>query len=455
MTSLDVQIAHVWRRLGFGATRADIDAGVAAGLTATIDGLLARPYTAPTTAVPNPWLFPTGTDYVAASLAMARQIELMAFGPSPVGSAVTSPSYNPLQERLSWILQGLVVAATVEGISHKEMLDHITALRTATSHRTLLQTITSRPAMLRYLNGHQNTKGHPNENYARELMELFAIGRVNPYDGTANYTQGDVTEMARALTGWQYNYTTGKTSFVASLWDSGNKTFRGASIGAAQVQQVMDALIAHPSWKYYVPARLYKELTGFSASPAVMDALAPVWGASGDLLATVGAIARRAEFVSDAAIFSRVKSPVELVASSARLLGFSGLGKDQNLSYSMTLLNQHPFQAPNVAGWFKGDQWLNATNLQRWVSHANAMAMKGFNWASTKVGAINPTTNVVFANSSAATAAGYVLHLAGLDNASPNTVAKLTDYAGAGSWTLGRAAGLLNLVLVSPEWLAN
>jgi Protein of unknown function (DUF1800) len=448
IATVDVQVAHVWRRLGFGATRAEIDLGVAAGVSATIESVLERPLTIATPTNPNPWVFPAGTDYIATNLSMARLIELMAFGPSAVGSGVTSPNYNPLQERMAWILHGLLVVATVEGISHTEVLDHVTLLRNSVtgSYRSILETMTSRPAMLRYLNGHQNTNAHPNENYARELMELFSIGRTNPYDGTLNYSQGDVTEVARALTGWQYNYTTGAVTFVPGLWDSGTKLFRGASIGAARITEVLNALVSHPSWKYFVPARIYRELMGFTASPAVLDA-------TGDLRALVAAIARRPEFISDQAIFSRVKSPVELVVSSARLLGYADLGTDQNLSYNMTLLNQHPFQAPNVAGWYKGDQWLNATNLQRWVSYANEMAMKGFNWEAAVVGPINPTVDLVFSNASAATAAAYVTHLAGLDNVSTTTRAMLHDYAGAGTWTRGRAAGLLNLLIVAPEWL--
>lgn len=196
---------------------------------------------------------------------------------------------------------------------------------------------------------------------------------------------------------------------------------------------------------------MYRELTGFTANKSVLDALAPIWGATGDISALVAAITARPEFLSDQAILAKVKSPVELMASSSRLLGWTPGGKD--LSYDMTLLNQHPFQPPNVGGWFKGDQWLNATNLLRWAGMANRLALTGFNWAGAKVSPINPTTTQVFSNATAATASGYVLHLAGLDNASPTTIAKLTDYAASAKWSLWQAAGLLNLLLVSPEWM--
>lgn len=453
MATVDVQVAHIWRRLGFGGTRADIDAGVAMGPQALIASLLARPVIQSSAAVPNPWVWPAGTDYIAAGLAMSRQLELMAYGANTSGTAAAAASYNPLQERIAWILQGLVVTGISDFVQYPDELDHINTLRnsTAGSYKQLLTTITTRPGMVKYLNLFTSTAAHPNENYARELMELFALGRVNPYDGSANYTQGDVHELARALTGWQYNYTTGAVAFNASLWDSGQKVFRGASLGAAKLAEVMNAITAHPAWPYFVPARFYKELTGLTATKSVLDALAPAWGPTGNITALVTAITARPEFLSDQAIHAKVKCPVELLVSSARLLGWTPGGRD--IGYEMTLLNQHPFVPPNVSGWLKGDQWLNATNLLRWSTLANTMAMKGFNWAGSQISPINPAPTAVFNNATAATAAGYVLHLAGLDNASATTTAKLADYAASGPWSVWRAAGLLNLLIVSPEWL--
>lgn len=457
MASTEAQVAHVWRRLGFGPTRADLDAGVVSGPQAVVADLLGRPF-ASASGGTDPWGFPTGTDYVAADQYAARMLELMAFGPSATGSGTTSPSYNPLQERLAWILHGLVVIAIIDSVYFADMKDHVTLLRSSAggSYKQLLLDVSTRPGMLKYLSGYQNTKGHPNENYARELMELFSLGRLNPRDGSTNYDQNDVREIARALTGWQYNWTTGGTSFDVNQWDSGTKTFRGVSIGAAKLPEVINAITGHPAWQFFVPARLYRELTGLTATSTVLDALAPVWGSTGNVLAVVQAIVNRPEFLSDQAIFARVKSPVELVASAARLLGYTDLVTGSgNLGYAMTLMNQHPFRAPNVSGWYKGDQWLNADGLLRWQSWANVMAMKGFNWAGSVVGAINPAVNVVYQSATGATAADFVLKFAGLSNASPKTRAELNDYATTGTWTQGRAAGLLNLLLVAPEFLAN
>src|SRR5438105_4777374 len=196
-------VAHIWRRLGFGPAPDDIDAGVAAGPQALISDLLGRPALQSSAGNPNPWGFPTGTDYIAEATYTGRLIELWAFGPNTSGSGVTAAGYNPLQERVSWILQGLVVTAIVDFTYFVDLKDHIDLLRNSVfgSYQQLLLSVSTRPGMLKYLSGYQNTAAHPNQNFARELMELFSIGRVHPLTGAANYTQGDVVELARALSG--------------------------------------------------------------------------------------------------------------------------------------------------------------------------------------------------------------------------------------------------------------
>lgn len=458
MTTPEALIAHIWRRLGFGATRTDLDAGIALGPQAVIADLLGRPPVLPTVQVPDPWGFTTANDYTGADQFAMRMIELMAFGPSTTGSAQTAPNYSPMQERMAWILHGLVVIAIVDAVYDADLRDHVKLLRTSTagSYSQLLVNVSTRPGMLKYLTGYQNTKSHPNENYGRELMELLSLGRLSPRTGAANYDQTDVREVARALTGWRYDWNTGGTFFDPSQWDSGIKTFRGQSIGAAGLTEMITALTTHPSWPYFISGRMYREFTGLIATNDVLDALAPAFGATGDLTALVTAITNRPEFLSDQAIHARVKGPVELVATASRLLGFSTLKSDSGtIGWLMRLLGLHPFSAPNIAGWYKGDQWLNAANLLNWTSLANYMAMRGFNWAGNEVGPINAAVNVVFANASAATAADFVLSYMGLADATPRTRSELNDYALSSTWTKAKAAGLLNLVLVSPEFLAN
>ena len=450
MSTTEQQVAHVWRRLGFSATRTELDAGIAAGPVAVIDDLLSRPLV-PFAATGLSPLLPN------ANASMSRVLELMAYGPSTPASGITDPTYNPFQERLSWMLQGLVVIGVVDSVYHADMIDHIQLLRDAStmSYKTLLQTVAVRPGMLKYLSGNTNIVGHPNQNFARELSELFSLGRVDVVSGQSNYTQADVVDMARALTGWTYNFTTGAVSFNKTNWDSGSKTFFGKNQGAAGLPEVVSAIAAHPAYATYVPARVDRELVGLVPSASTLTTLQSVWLPDGDLLGLIKAIAHLPEFLSDQAIMARTKTPVERVAAAARLLGSKTLGTDVNLPWNMTRLAQHPLIPPNVSGWPKGDQWLNATNLQLWSEVANGMANHNFIWNGTTTGPVCPTVTLVFQNATGATAGAYVTHLAGLDPVTPKSAAALDGYAKGGPWTLARAAGLLTLLLMTPEFLAN
>lgn len=450
MATTAAQVGHIWRRLGFGPTRDDIRVGVALGPRALIDQLLDRPLVAfPASGFPG---VTAGQDELAR-----RQLELMAWGPVRKGATRPARAYNPVQERVSWVLQGLLVAGVADTVYPEDVRDHLRVLRGALgrSYRSTLRTVITRPAMVKYLTADRNTKDHPNQNLGRELLELFALGRVDPVTGAANYTQDDVVEVSRALSGWRYDWGDGTTYFDASQWDPGAKTFLGRGRGAADLDDVMAAVVAHPSWRRHVPARLYRELTGRTATPAVLTALRSAWGADGDLRALVRAIARRPEFVADATLFNRTKSPVERLVAATRVLRWNGLRTDVGLPWNLARLAQHPMVPPNVSGWPKGDQWLNATSLQVWCLVANELATAGFDWSGAIVGRISPTVRLLHDEGPAATAATRALALAGLAPVSARTRAALTDYATAGAWTPARAAGVMNLVLVSPEFLAN
>ncbi len=450
MATLEAQVAHIWRRLGFGPTRQNVLDGKAMGPSALIDAFFAKPDVGWAASA-----FPVAS--ASQDAHAGRQLELMAFGPVARGAAAPVASYNPLQERIAWTLQGLIVVGIADSVYVADMRDHVMRLRAGVggTYRSLLRTIITRPGMVKYLTADRNTKSHPNQNLGRELLELFSLGRVDPATGATNYTQQDVIEVSRALSGWRYNWGDGSTSFDPSQWDNANKTFLGAARGAAGVDEVMAAIVAHPSWRRHVPARLYKELTGLTATPTVLAALAVSWGPDGDLKRVLKAIARRPEFLSDQAIYNRTKTPVERVVAAARLLGWPGLATDSNLPWMMSRLAQRPWSPPNVSGWPKGDQWFNTTNLYTWSELANYLAMRNFRWDGSTSGAVNPMVTKVHANATGATAAGYVVAEAGLDPVSTRTRNTLAHYATAGPWTPFRAAGLLNLLLLTPEFLAN
>ncbi len=431
-SAVERQVAHIWRRLGFGATGADIDKGVAVGPQALIADLLSRPLTTSTD-----WKFTTATDWIGQNQFLGQQLRLMGF------------AANPLQERMAWILQGLVVVGIDGTVYFPDLVAHIWRLRgdPMASYKQLLTDVTTMPGMMKYLSGFQNSRQHPNQNYARELMELFTLGRTHPKTGVANYTETDVREVARALTGYALNWTTGAIAFNASLFDSGTKTFLGQPRGNAGVPEVVSALCSHPSWGYHVPRRLYRELVGLEPDAATLDTLATAFGPSGDVRAVVSAIVKLPAFLSEAAVGAKAKTPVELVVSGAKALGIDLSTID--LSWQLRdLFGQHPFLPPNVSGWPAGKRWLNTSVAMTWCAIVQQFVVRARD-------AADGVASRLLTSATPATAPAAAARLCGLTDLSTATAAGLSNYAAAAPWNLDRAAGTLALVLVSPEFFVN
>lgn len=448
MASIEQQVAHVWRRLGFGPTAEDIAGGVAAGgASATIEALLARP---PTTE--SDWAFPAMTsewDWASASRFVERHLANMAHGT------------NPLQERISWILHGLVVVSA-DAVDYRQMAAHTVFLRNRAfgSYKALLHDVTTTSAMLEYLSGAQNTKQHPNENFARELCELFSLGPVHPVTGAKNYTEDEIKEIARALTGWRLTWPPPRlVSFDSRYHDAGTKTYLGAQRaggGAEEVATVVNAIAAHPSWTAFVPSRLYRELVGLEPSASVLAELGAAFGPEGDLRALVAAIVRRPEFISDAAIGSRVKSPVELVCALMRILRIqdpSWLGVMWRMQSRM---GQNPFFAPNVNGWPSGVEWMHAGHLLAW----SGMLMSALWWRDSGGNDVPAERRIqalrdLYTSSTPATIVDRSVSLAGLTEITGATRNALQSFATAGTWNHARAVGVLHLLLCSPDFFVN
>lgn len=432
VTTAAQQVAHIHRRMGFGPTASDIAAGVKAGPQAVITDLLTRPLT-----TPAQWGLPTASTWQAQAAYLGRQMDLMA----------TSP--NPLQERLAWILQGLVVIGLTDFVYFSDLQGHVHRLRINPfgPYTKLLSDTAVMPGMMKYLNGYQNSAAHPNQNYGRELMELFSLGLFNLVSGAQNYTQQDVIEVAAACTGYTYNYTTGTIAFDPSLFDNSNKYFLGKERGDAHLADVIAAVSVHPAYPHFVPARLYRELVGLEPDKATLQSLGGVWGPTGNIGAVVSAIVKSEAFLSPEAIGSRIKTPVELIASGARVTGFDLSTSDYG--WQMTsFMNMHPFFPPNVSGWPEGKVWLNAGVAMTWGAIVQDFVTASLSSSTGVVATLAKTAN-------AKTAAGVAAQLCGITNLSAETQSALAGYAAGAAWGAERAAGTLALVLVSPEFAVN
>jgi uncharacterized protein (DUF1800 family) len=262
--------------------------------------------------------------------------------------------------------------------------------------KTLVFEVTRDPAMLEFLDGEQNTKNRPNENYGRELQELFLFG-VFDSNGVENYTQTDVVEVARCLTGWQIS--NDKGVFNSGRFDSGNKTlFAGTghqatgNIGLVDAggellpgpQNLIDALLAHrdSDGELTVPRFLARKLWEYFAYPnpskALIDEIAGPFIGGGNpdtdfvIANLLQAIFMHDEFYSDQAKSSTVKNPVEYAASAMRALRVSSNYKlipDHLVAMGMELFNP-----PSVNGWSQGLAWLSSGQLLARFNFAQAIA---------------------------------------------------------------------------------
>lgn len=451
MALIQRQVAHIWRRLGFGPAPDQVEAGVSVGTSALIADLCSRPATTAST-----WNWPDTGHWTDDPLFYTRNLELMAFGP------------NPLHERSSWILMGLLVIARNDFIHLPGLKVYANSLRTHAlgSYHTLLEEITRSAAMQWYLNGFDSTREHPNENLARELLELFALGVVDPLTGTPNYGEPDVKEIARALTGFSYDWNQNLAIFVNANWDNGPKSFLGAPRGNAGVTEVMAAIAQQASYRRYIAHRYYVQLVGSAPSASTLADLATVFGAQGDLRALLSSIAQRPEFIAESNHRNRVKCPLELVVAAVRLLGLGNLYGDRGfyLNSEMERLQQVLFRAPNVNGWPQGRSWLHPGTLIGWSEQARSFCFRDTGIDGDGSGGTTapenrcPTIRRLHQDGvslSAGARAELCLRLAGLYDASLPSYNALSSYAAAGSWNHSRACALMHLALLTPDFLVN
>ena len=240
-----------------------------------------------------------------------------------------------------------------------------------------VQAITHTPAMLVYLNGTDNRKGAPNENYARELLELFTTGILGP-DGSPNYTQADITDLARALTGWSVDYygqtATPLESVAVSSWhDDGMKTVFGRTGAFTSSDAVALVFEARPTQAaHFVARKLYREFVYHVPDETVVAALADVL-LDNDFVVepAVRTLLKSAHFFDQAALGVRIPSPAETMLGFYKALGFAR--DDEFLAaqaYTMQLAGLNLFDPPSVAGWPGGRAWLDTSRLAARWTHA-------------------------------------------------------------------------------------
>ncbi|MEW2382741.1 DUF1800 domain-containing protein [Micromonospora sp. NPDC047707] len=427
-------VAHLLRRATFGPTAEEVDAAERAGVAATLDSLLAPPGADRGTAAPP----------------------LPALGPDPYAELADNPTREQRQAanrerreqvlRLSgWWLDRMVAADDQAGEkllffwhghwatsvrkvrSAPLMLRHLETLRRHGRGPldALVTAMVRDPALILWLDGHRNTRKAPNENLARELMELFTLGIGG------GYTETDVREGARALTGWVVDRRSGAARFTPRRHDPGPKTILGVT-GDLDATAYARLLASRPEAARFVASRLWFRYAGPQV-PAPADLAGPD---------TVGTLRR----VFTAPAFAQtpgtlVKQPVEWLVGALRQLGVrpSTLPEQRRrqLLAGLEAMDQVPLRPPSVGGWPAGGAWLTTSSLQARLRSANLLAAVAAPAALDRLAAAPPDGRL-----------DALARLLVVDRWSDRTRAALTPLAGAPRQLL--AAGL-----VSPEYTVS
>jgi uncharacterized protein (DUF1800 family) len=261
----------------------------------------------------------------------------------------------PMQEKLTLFWHGHFTTSAKDERAAILMWNQNELLRrnAAGNFRTFVRQVSRDPAMLDYLNNNENRKAHPNENYARELMELFTLG-------IGNYTEDDVKQGARAFTGWAHDGD--EYVFRRFQHDDGEKTFLGKT-GNFNGDDVIDIILAQPACSKFISRELFNYFAYEDIEEGVADSLAEQlrenkW----ELRPTLRTLFTSKAFYSDKAIGSQIKSPVQLVAGTVRMLGLE-TPQPRLMMSALNQMGQVPFTPPNVKGWPGGRMWINTSTL--------------------------------------------------------------------------------------------
>lgn len=353
-------------RLAFGPRPGDLDAAARAGFDATAAALLAQTGAdAPGPALGSPARAGTGAETAETKRARAADgqalvtwwLDRMAGGPSP------------FVEKLTWFWHGHFATGRTVRSAPLMLAQNQTQRRLgAGGFGVLAAAMAVDPAMLVWLNGNQNRVGSPNENLGRELMELFTIG-------VGHYTEDDVKQAARALTGWTVDRDAGTAALVARRHDPGPETVVGTTV--SDTSSLVAALVARPESARFVATRLWARLVSAASLPDEVAArLVTAYGPGLDVGAMLRALVAEPAFRDPASVL--VKQPVEWFVGLVRALGL----QPSTLSPKVTKatrtglgqLGQVPFDPPSVGGWPAGNAWLTTGAALARLTTARALA---------------------------------------------------------------------------------
>ncbi len=438
------RVARLFHRAGFGATVAVIDQWAARGYVAAVEHLLDF---APFAERP--------VEVVGLALETAAPgnefdgFDMGPFAREWLGRMATTEF--PLEEKLTLYWHGHFATAFSKVRRPKLMVAQVRLLRemAAGNFRQLAKRITADAAMLLWLDGNTNQVAAPNENYGREFMELFTLGKDR-------YSQEEVREVARALTGYTVD-NQGAVAYNLELHDQGEKIIFGNQGNWAPLDVADLVLDRHPEGRvagHYVATRLASFFHRPDPEPAVTGAMSAAFVDSEyEMKPMLRAMFLRPEWSDGPSL--TIKSPAEFVAGTVRALNLAAaptpdnrFGQLDRIAAACAAMGQELYNPPNVAGWKGGATWANtATTLARYNFAAEVAKLAGDDVVSAVLDA---------AGGNVRETPGPWMERLGLLELAPTTTAHLARYldesASAGTDAQTRTRGVLTLLVASPDY---
>ena len=468
MTDQNIALmAHLMRRAGFGATRDELEAAVAKGYEATVEELL---YPGDPNDLPQDVIRRYHTEQAELRLSDGAAANWMY-------RMITTQ--NPLEEKLALFWHGLFATGYVKLNQANALLNQIQMFRTygLGNYATLLVELSKDPAMIIWLDNNDNHKDAINENYGRELLELFSMG-------IGNYTEDDIKECARAFTGW----TLGNAEYMStrasrdSIWpysrinwhfqfrdhdhDDGEKTFLGET-GNFNGQDIVEIIVRQEATARFVSTRLFQffaaDEVDEDGEKAIEEMMKSYFDSGYEIRSVLRTLFNSDYFKSEKARWARVKGPVELVIGAVRMAGSyreptPGI---EQVARQAVYMGQGLLQPPSVEGWHEGIEWVDSGAL---VERVNFVAHELANLQNPGVRRI--IERLSGENDGTFTPEQLVdrcLDLVGPVEVSDDTKAALIEYAGLqgeisladgeeGGESEQRVAGLLSLAAATREY---
>ena len=370
-------MAHLMRRAGFGAARDELEARVVKGYEATVEELL-HPEDQPE----------VDLDLMERYMPEYGEMEVQ-FAAQQAWMYRMVNSRRQLQEKMTLFWHGILVTGWAKVDHTRMMMIYLNLFhrRGLGNYRELLVELSTHPTMVQYLDNTENHKGSINENYGRELLELFSMGRG--MDGEINYTEDDVKACARAFTGWNLEPTITTLPYGRYDWkfcydpgdhDNGEKTFLGQT-GRWNGEDVIDIIVRQPATARFIARHLYNFFVADEppvpawkdAPPRDMEAIRTLEKTFTENNYEMRPVLRTL-FNSDAfknARFAKVKGPAEVVAGTLRLVKDHaevkfGLHAATRIT---TYMGQELINPPSVEGWHTGREWIDSGTLVERVNY--------------------------------------------------------------------------------------